>query len=138
VLKVQGREPLIAGVRTTKENRLRWLQYLLRSGPKAKQPAPTPPRWTSHRGDEWWCDDASAGYACGNFTIGSFGKYASPSFALLLIKDAREGFPDATLDIHLDVETRPIVDALVARRLIEITEIELSPKTRIARIDKVL
>jgi hypothetical protein len=99
---------------------------------------PTPPRWTSHRGDEWWCDGASAGYGCGIFTIGSFGEYTNPSFALLLIKDARASFPNSTLDIHLDLETRPIVDTLVARGLIEITEIELGPKTRIARVDKVL
>ena len=100
--------------------------------------APVPePRWTSHRGDEWRCNDAGAGYSCGNFTIGTFGRFAGPTFAYKLIKDARLGFPDATLDVYLDDDTQPIVQTLVERKLIAIREVELSPKTRVARIEHV-
>jgi hypothetical protein len=111
---------------------------LLGSKPtRAKQPV-EPLRWTSHRGDEWWCDDAEAGYSSGNFTIGSFGKYTAADSALELIRAARSGLPDATIDIHLDGETEPVVKMLVERGLIGATEIQLSPRMRVARVTKVL
>jgi|688.fasta_scaffold274729_3 hypothetical protein len=117
-----------------KKETVDWLQSLFGAKPKTIE-AVHKPQWTSHRGDEWWCDDASAGYSFGNFTIGTFGKHARPSHAYDLIKDAREGFPDATIDVYLDKETSSIVKALVERGLIEIVEIALSPKTRVARIE---
>ncbi len=77
-------------------------------------------------GDEWWCEDATAGFGCGNFTIGSFGKFTSPLLAVELIHDARQAFPDATIDIFLDSSTEPIVRTLNERGLIASQQIELS------------
>ena len=96
------------------------------------------PRWTSHRGDEWWYDDASANFGCGNFTIVSFGKHAGYTYALQLIKDALDRIPDTTVDVLLDDENRKIIDQLVRRGLIEKTELELSTKTTVARIERIL
>ncbi len=88
-------------------------------------------------GDEWWCEDATAGFGCGNFTIGSFGKFTSPLLAVELIHDARRAFPDATIDIFLDSSTEPIVRTLNERGLIASQQIELSPRTRVARVESI-
>ena len=106
-------------------------------GSLSNPPRDSQPQWTSQRGDEWWCDDATAGYHIDAFTIGSFGSYTQPARAILLISDARRIFPHAILYVYLDDETRPVVDSLVQRSLIDTTEVEVSPKTRFARIDKI-
>ena len=92
-------------------------------------------RWTSHRGDEWWCGDAAANFSCNNFTIASFGKYTASMYAMELIVDARNEFPDATINIDLDNDTEAAVRGLKEQHLIETREIQLSPRTRIARIE---
>ncbi len=94
-------------------------------------------RWTSHRGDEWWCDEASAGFSCGNFTIGSFGRFTTASRAMELIRDARDAFPDATVDIYLDSSTESVVRMLNERGLLVTRDIELSPRTRVARVETI-
>ena len=93
--------------------------------------------WTSQRGDEWWCGDAGAGYACNAFTIGSFGKAAGAGRAYSLICDARSMFPDAMLYVYLDDETRPILRELSNRGQVTWTEIDISPRTRMARIESI-
>ena len=112
-----------------------WLDFIFGQ----RKPSPTKQRdtlrWTSHRGDEWWCGDAGAGYSCDNFTIGSFGKFTAPEDAIELIVDARNAFPDATIDVYLDNDTELVVRALNEQRLIESREIRLSPKSRVARIE---
>ncbi len=93
--------------------------------------------WTSQRGDEWWCGDASADYACSAFTIASFGKRAMAGRAYALIRDAQSRFPEAMLYVHLDAGTRPIMSELCNREQVTWTEIEISPRTRMARIESI-
>ncbi len=93
--------------------------------------------WTSQRGDEWWCGDASAGYGCGEFTIGSFGKGAEAGRAYALICDGRSMFPGAMLYVHLNDETRPILDELSNRGQVTWTEIDISDRTHMARIESI-
>ncbi len=114
-----------------------WLNFILGRRKLSPRKSRDPLRWTSHRGDEWWCGDAGAGYSCNNFTIGSFGQFTAPEYAIELIVDARSGFPDATIDVYLDSETEQVVRSLNEKGLIESREIRLSPKTRVARIEHI-
>ncbi len=111
------------------------MDFILGARNKPNQGTREPLRWTSSRGDEWWCEDAMAGFGCGNFTIGSFGKFTAPLLAVELIHDALQAFPDATIDILLDSSTEPIVITLNERGLIASQQIELSPRTRVARVE---
>jgi hypothetical protein len=93
--------------------------------------------WTSQRGDEWWRGSASAGYTSGAFTIGSFGKSTGTGLAYALLCDAKSIFPEAMLYVCLDDETRPILSELSNRGQVTWTEIEISPRTRMARIENI-
>ena len=112
-----------------------WLDLIFGVRGKSASSTREPLRWTSRRGDDWWCDDASAGYGCGNFTIGSFGSFTAPSLAMELIRHAREAFPDATIDIYLDPSTEAVVRTLQEQGLLKSQVIELSPRTRVARVE---
>lgn len=94
-------------------------------------------RCTSHRGDEWWCEDASAQFGSGNFRVESFGRFVTPLLALELIRNAREAFPEATIDIALGDKTGPIVRQLNLEGLLVSQEIQLSPQTRVARVEEI-
>ena len=113
-----------------------WLDLIFGNKTPSPEKPRDPLRWTSHRGDEWWCGNAVAGYSCSSFTIGSFGGYTSPNFAMELILDARNAFPNAIIDIYLDCDTENLVRTLHEHNLIESREIQLSSKTRVARIEQ--
>ena len=118
-------------------NHMNWLRKLFTSASTEEHAITEPRKWSTHRGDDWWCNDATAEYSHGNFRIETFGRHQSPSSALELIDDARTRIADGFVDILLDNRTNAIVTSLVDRGQICVTEIQLSPKTRIARIDKV-
>ena len=116
---------------------MEWLDFIFGRRKLSTSKPRNPLRWTSHRGDEWWCGDAVACFSCNNFTIGSFGQFTAPEYAIELIVDARSGFPDATIDICLGGETEPVVRSLNNLGLIESREIRMSPKSRVARIEHI-
>jgi hypothetical protein len=54
-----------------------------------------------------------------------------------LVCDARYAFPDATIDIYLDSSTESVVRMLNERGLLVSRNIELSPRTRVARVETI-
>lgn len=114
-----------------------WLDFIFGNRKSSPRIQREPLSWSTHRGDEWWCSDAGAGYCLNISTIGSFGQFTAPEYALELILNARNEFPDATIDIYLDDETELVVRSLNELRLIESSEIRMSPKTRVARIEHI-
>ena len=114
-----------------------WLDIIFGERKSSPRKEREPLRWTTHRGDEWWCGDAEAGYCLNNFTIGSFGQFTAPDYAIELILDARNTFPDATIDVYLDDKTELVIRSLNELHLIVSREISMSPETRVARIEHI-
>jgi hypothetical protein len=93
--------------------------------------------WQSHRGDEWYADDATASYSLDTFTIDSFGSAASATYVLQLLKDARLRFPGSRIYVTLNRETARPLAVLMDTHLIETTTIQMTPATRVALIDEI-
>ncbi len=111
-----------------------WNDFLFGIRPTSTPKTTKRLRWSTYRGDEWWCGEAFAMCGCLDFTIESFGPFTAPNLAIELIRDAWERFSGYSIYIWLDPITEGVVRTLNEQAMIVSREIELAPRTRVARV----
>ena len=94
-------------------------------------------KWQTVRGDEWWCDSATASCAAGRFLIDTFGKDASAAWAKTLLEDALRS-QLVHVDVTLTDENRRLIQALIDRGELVANEMDLGDRWSVARITDVL
>ena len=94
-------------------------------------------KWQTVRGDEWWCDSATASCAAGRFLIDTFGEDATAACAKTLLEDALRS-EVLHVDVTLTDENRRLIQALADRGEVVANEMDLGDRWAVARITDVL